>query len=246
MAMADAEPARLDIGRVIQDLIALMQKNFPTFLVLAAILSGIPALLMGLVDLGLGPEPGLVGGVQMFLLGLVRLVSALVLQGALIYGTVADMNGRPVSVRDCISVGLRNFLPLFGIAILIGLAVTFGLILLVIPGVIIAVVWSVAVPAFVAERLDVFASFGRSAELTRGSRWRIFGLFLIYALVIILVSAVLGILGMFGPAVRAVIVQPAAAVISGMIGATLTAVLYVELRRLREGVGPETLTAIFD
>jgi PPOX class probable F420-dependent enzyme len=50
------------------------------------------------------------------------------------------------------------------------LAVVFGLLLLVVPGLLLIARWSVYIPAIVAER-DSILGLGRSAELTRGHRW---------------------------------------------------------------------------
>ncbi len=53
-----------------------------------------------------------------------------------------------------------------------------------------AVAWSVTVPVYVVEQTEVFSAFTRSADLTRGHRWRIFGLFVIYLVAIIIVEMV--------------------------------------------------------
>jgi hypothetical protein len=97
-------------------------------------------------------------------------------------------------------------------------------------------------------------SFGRSADLTRGNRLRIFGLACIFFVASILVGIVVSIVGgilRFATAglflyVQAAILSPIISSLVAALGATLSAVLYVELRRIREGVGPQGLAAIFD
>jgi hypothetical protein len=110
------------------------------------------------------------------------------------------------------------------------------------------------VPSFVIEQRGVFASFERSAELTRGSRGAIFGLFVLYFVAVLVVELVLGVfsnvtnvvtIGSFSPLTR-LVVLPLIQVVNALIGGTGVAVLYVELRRIKDGVGPRGLAAIFD
>ncbi|HSV04371.1 MAG TPA: hypothetical protein VLI41_14340 [Phenylobacterium sp.] len=242
-----AQPAELDIGRVIRDIVGVLQRNLAVFALLAAILVGVPAVLTGAAHTAFLSAGDWSRWPSMALAGLVRLVASLILQAALIYGTVTDLNGRRASVGQCLSVGLNDFLPLFAIGLLAGLAIAVGLVLLVVPGLILAVMWCVAVPAFVAERMPVMESFGRSARLTEGNRWRIFALFVVFLLASLVLGAVLGAVTAFTPfAFREIVVQPIVAVITGLVGATGAAVLYVELRRAKEGVDPARIATGFE
>ena len=152
------------------------------------------------------------------------------------------------------------FLNYLGASILFGLAVAAGFVLLVVPGVMLACAWCVAAPSLVADRTGIFAAFGRSADLTRGSRWQIFGLIVIVVVVEWIISMIfnaitgVGSVGMGGDplAVAEAALSPLALglgvirqTIGAVIGATAAAVIYVELRRAREGEGPEWLTDIF-
>jgi hypothetical protein len=244
---------KLDIGRVIQQLFAVLGRNFVTFLVLSIILVGLPAVVTGYLQLTY-LTAGQTFSWQTVLGALVTGLGALILQGTVIYATVTDLNGRRASIADCLSIGLRSFLPLLGIGILWYLAILCGLVLLIVPGLMILVAWAVCIPAYVAERPTLTGSFGRSAQLTRGNRWRIFALMILYFVALIIVEAVLGVFGAAGrvaegggmPFLQAIIVTPIVSVANAMIGATGTAVLYVELRRIRDGVGAESLASIFD
>lgn len=55
-----------------------------------------------------------------------------------------------------------------------------------------ACAWCVAVPSLVADRTGVFGAFSRSAELTRGNRWRIFALFVVVWIIAMVIGAVIG------------------------------------------------------
>jgi hypothetical protein len=118
----------------------------------------------------------------------------------------------------------------------------------------------VCAPALVAERTGVFGAFGRSSSLTRGNRWRIFGLVIIAWIFLAVLGMILGAIGGINvlaaardpEALRAAALSPLTIAInvisntiSGMITSTGIAVLYVELRKAREGMGPQWLAEIF-
>jgi len=258
-----AEPQALDITRVIQETFSVLGRHFVTFMILALILVGIPRVLVGLVQVTTirtaltGGNLLSFGGPAMywsFFGGLVLLVTTAILQAAIISGAAGDMNGRPVSVGESLRIGLRAFLPLVGLSLLLGIALVIGMILLIVPAILMWLVWCVAVPVYVIEQPGVFASFERSADLTRGNRLRIFALGCIFIVAGIIISIVLGIVSaILGFVTAGLYVYLQAAIISPVIGAVLSAiaatasaVLYVELRRVKEGAGPQALAGVFD
>ena len=64
------------------------------------------------------------------------------------------------------------FWPLLAVSVLFGIGVGIGFVLLIIPGLVLLVIWSVVAPVTVLERPGVFAAFGRSRELVRGNGWK--------------------------------------------------------------------------
>jgi hypothetical protein len=66
------------------------------------------------------------------------------------------------------------FLPYLGMSILSALAVTLGMIALILPGLFLMVRWSIAQPVIVARGGGVMASLGESWERTRGNEFPIF------------------------------------------------------------------------
>jgi len=271
MTTADASSAPFDIGRVIQQTIAVLGRNIASFGILGLILVGLPTALVGIVQFSWLHQamPGLMHGafdispdviVGSSFGGLVLLITTFILQGALIHACVLDPDGQPQSTTESLATGLRNFLPLFVVTLLFALAVGFGLVLLVVPGVMIACAWCVAAPALVAERTGIFGAFSRSAELTRGNRWQIFALILIVAVLNWAVDKIfetalgLGAFPFMGDPVGAVraILNPFTALviavgktIGAVVGATAITVMYVELRRAREGDPTAWLSDIF-
>jgi hypothetical protein len=269
MTVDAIEPDRFDIARVIQQTFAVLGRNIVTFSILGVVLVAVPRAIVGYFSLGMmrGQIDAMSSGnfsltpgyFQATLMGgLAALITSAILQGALIYATVQDLNGRPASVGDSLATGFRNFLPLIVVSILFGLAVFGGCLLLLVPGLMILCAWCVALPALIADRTGIFGAFSRSAELTRGNRWQIFGLFVILvvasAILGMIVNAITGV-GSFGgnPAAAieratspiSLVLNVVVATITAVVGSAAIAVIYVELRRAHEGEPTGWLAEVF-
>ncbi len=259
MSLMGDSAANLDIGRVIQQTFGVLGRNIVTFLVLSVILVGIPGVLVGFLQLNvlrtgqLFAWPTVIGG-------LVAGLAAVILQATIIYGTVTDLNKAPASLADCLRVGLRIFVPVLAIGFLLTLAIGAGFVLLLVPGFMMLCAWCLCVPAYVVEQTGIFGAFSRSATLTKGNRWRIFLLMILYFIALFIIEALMGFFsapmriaaggavaaaGALGP-MRVLVFTPLLNTANSLVGAVGVAAIYVELRRVREGVGPEGLAAIFD
>jgi MFS family permease len=257
MTAVATDHGKIDIGRVVKEIFGLLKRNFVPFFVLALLLYGLPSLVLALLT----PAPGTTDPAQIFqpfflFTALISLAAQAILTGALVYGTVEDLNGRRASVAASLSTGLHAFLPIIGLSFLLAIAITFGFMLLIVPGVMLLCAWLVTVPAYVSERPGFLAAFGRSAQLTRGNRWRIFGLLLLLLLFSLVITMIAGAIGV-GALVAGGDPQAAATdpifiafnvvigTISSLVGAVAVAVLYVELRRARDGLGVQDLADVF-
>lgn len=283
MATAPGAGSTFDIGRVIERTFKTITENFVVFILLAAILGGLPAAVFstGMAEVflhsglsSMGATPGQPMSQDMFhtltsalptlgalglIAWLVSLVANYALQAAIVYGAIASLNGRRASFAECISTGLRHWFWLLLLAIVTGVAVFFGFILLIFPALMMLTAWIVAIPAQVVERTGVFGALSRSADLTRGRRWPIFGLLVIYAIAAYIFQLVLqsvsnvAVIGSmhslspsFAPLMSALIISPINRTITSLVGAAGVASIYYELRSGREGVGPEALASVFD
>ena len=261
------ERGAIDIAQVIRQLFTVLGRNLGTFLILSLVLVGLPSGVMSFLQLSSFSTGGEMFGAQYFYSLITLVLTSLILQGTLIYVAVQDANDRRASVTEALAVGLRAFLPLIAVSILMGIGLFFGFLFLIVPGVMLACAWCVTVPALVAERRGIIEAFGRSAELTRGNRWRIFALFLLYVVAYFILATVvgaiinaLGLAGAVGGAAGSqdseaalgamtpfmVVLNMFNSTLSALLGATGAAVLYVELRKAREGLGSESLAKIFD
>lgn len=180
-------------------------------------------------------------GVPLFLafIAFYILFSAMVTRGA-----IHELIGRDVSWQDELSAATRKFLPLIGLAILQGLAIFVGFLFLVIPGIILAVIWCVTQQTLLVENRPVMDTFQRSRDLTRGYRWHIVGLYVVYVIGAIILGVILGIVQAVMGALAGTIAASVIAGITQGINASVallgSAALYVELRQAKDGFGNET------
>jgi hypothetical protein len=109
----------------------------------------------------------------------VMIVLSTLSQAIVLYGAFQDMRGRPVSLTESLQVGLRRFFPIIGLAISMTLLGVLAAIAFIIPAFILFTMWFVATPACVVEQLGPSNSMRRSSQLTKGHKWKIFGLMLL-------------------------------------------------------------------
>jgi hypothetical protein len=97
----------------------------------------------------------------------------------------------------------------------------------------------------VQERLGVLGSMARSAVLTNGSKWALFGLFVILVIVLIVIQLALASLFAMSTGWLGIIVQTLVSSLATMIMSIAIAVSYVELRLVKEGTSVTDLAKIF-
>jgi len=128
----------------------------------------------------------------LFIAGLIAIAGAFWLQGALIEAVRDVRDGRAdLSVRDTLERVRPHFNRIVLAGILAGVAITFGLLLLLVPGLILLTIWIVVIPAIVLEERGVLEAFGRSRELVRGHGWNVFAVIVLTFLLLIGVSLLL-------------------------------------------------------
>ena len=157
-----------------------------------------------------------------------------------------DLRGKPASIGDCMSVGFGRMFPVLGVALLAGLAVLGGTLLLVVPGLIIACMLYVAVPVAVVEKPGVTASLSRSAALTKGARWSIFAIVLVIGVLNNVISRILGGAIEATDAVAVILISVVIALVFNLWGSVAQAVAYYDLRKAKEGVDIEDLVKVFE
>ncbi len=238
-----AEPRKIAVGGVVGKAFAVLGRNILPFGTMG-LLFWSPALIFGL----LAGAPSLVevigqAGALIFVVSL--LINGL-MNGALAYGTFMDLSGQRASFAACIGRGLALVLPVLGVVFLAALATAAGMMLLIIPGFIVAIMLFVAVPVAVVERPGVVASLRRSRELTKGNRWRIFWILIVAQIITQAIVQIGGLLvAGLAPAVT-LSVEVTLSSLFGAFAAVIVAVVYYELRSAKEGARVDQLAAVFD
>ena len=255
----------MSVGRVFQRAFSAIRLNPVVILGLALIVGALPNLIMTylFVQMGLvtSTEAVRIGAISptriiwvSLLSGLIIMVIAALVQGSLTRAVVTANEGRRASFGESLGTGLEVILPLIGLSILFSIGIMFGFVLLIVPGVILMLMWSVAVPSLVVERQGVFKALGRSADLTKGARWKILGLFLVLAVIYWLLSIVLGLVGvkMYGAANAAggltvgnLLGSAVLGLVFNVLWGTIQPSLYLELRQAKEGSSAEALAEVF-
>jgi uncharacterized membrane protein len=182
------------------------------------------------------------------ILGSLLGIAILMLAHAAIYFRIfQEISGRPFSIGQSINAALRRSPALIAVVLLTWLYAIFAALLLVVPAIIVFCVYAVASPACVVERIGPIKAMSRSAFLTKGNRWRVFGLMILLFLVTGLLSQFAILLARLagGPVFSLVVSAPVEGIVGGF-SAVAIAVLYAQLRIAREGVDIDHIAAVFD
>lgn len=189
---------------------------------------------------------------------LVSVALSVLVQGALTRAALSVADHRRVGIGQSLGAALRVLPALLVLAIVSAIGVGVGLVLLAVPGILLATIWSTSAPALVGERLGPFAALARSRWLTRGHRWTVFGLLTLLLVLSWIASGVFqsAVLLTFGLRGGNPLTGSAPTIgwgLASLVYETLTAAtwacahaaLYVELRDAREGPGEARLATIF-
>jgi len=222
----------------------VLGRNLATFGTLSAMFMLLP-FVSGLM---IGSGLDIVGGVSAIAIGALVLLWVLLyflLFATLAHGTICDLRGTPARIRESLSWGLGVLFPVIGITIITTFGAGLGALLLLFPGFFLMTIWWVAVPAAVVERTGVIDSLRRSAELTRGYRWKVFGVIVIIYIGQFILDALTNFLLAAAPIFSFVASFLITVAITAYF-AVVTAVCYHDLRVLKDGVGTDEIARVFD
>jgi len=167
-------------------------------------------------------------------LALVALLIDLV-AGTLFTGMVVELVADVQDGRRDSSPGqlLRAVTPVLGQLILVGIiaaiGIVIGFILIIIPGLILITIWSVAAPVVVLENPGAFAALSRSRELVRGNGWQVFGVILVLYIVVGVVSFIIEAAADSAGSGAGIVVRVIIGVLTAPLASLAAAVLYFEL-----------------
>jgi hypothetical protein len=170
-----------------------------------------------------------------------------IVAGLIAYGVFQQLNDKSVGVLECLGKGLRQLLPVLLTGIVVGALIAIGTAAFVIPGIIFACMWWVAVPVAVVERAGVFKAMRRSNELTKGEKGNVFVILLVLGLFGFLVGLALG-LGFVGGENTPAFMWGLMVVmlVFSVLQSVAAAVGYHDLRISKEGASVDELVSVFD
>jgi uncharacterized membrane protein len=116
------------------------------------------------------------------------------------------------------------------VGIVAGVGIVIGFVLLIVPGLILITIWSVAAPVVVLERPGVFAALARSRELVRGNGWQVFGVILVLDILVVIVGSGIELGADSAGSGVGIVARVIVGVLSAPLSALAAAVLYFELR----------------
>lgn len=269
----DYEDRNMSMGRVFERAFATIVHNPLVTLGLAFLFGALPSLLssytMGafraeMVRAELAKSGAALASMRYEILAVslvswaIAIIIAALTQAVLTRATVAESEGAKANFKESVTAAFRVLLPLAALMLLLAIAVIIGMVLLIVPGVMLYVMWSVASPSLVEERRGVFGSFGRSRELTKGARWRIFGILLVILVGYWILSGAVGLLTIRAVGLNATAIAQTGQLPFGYIAfslvvstiinvfwGTVQASLYVELRQWKEGGTASHLEQVF-
>ena len=247
-----AEPAAapqlrpLALGEILDVSIKLVLRSFKTLAAIVLVVGGAFAILTILITVsatGSGAsDAAAIGALVAFL---VLFFVLFLLVPVACFRAIADTYlGRETSWKTSLQFALRRLGSTIWLGILMWIALAIAFTLLVVPGIWLAVAWSVAFPVMLLERIGGTKAMARSFRLVRGQWWKCFGTLLVAWLI----TLFLGLVGSFiGAALGAAagsdsvlavtiqqIVNVATQVVTLPFFAAVIVVLYVDLRVRKE------------
>ena len=224
---------RLDTGRVFDAIFKTYRAQFGV-LIHAALIVFVPVAIVS----GLLRDDG---GIFLILVAnVVSLIGTSLYQGVVVEAVRDIQDGRrDSSLGDLFKSVTPVLVSLVLAAIVAGIAIGIGFILLIIPGLILVTWFAVFAPVIVLERAGPIDSLGRSYNLVRGSSWQVFAVIVVLFIVLFVVQLVL--IGVVAAITDSVVGIVIASLIASLLIAPLSAiaatVMYLELARIKGG-GP--------
>jgi hypothetical protein len=137
-----------------------------------------------------------------FGLSLLGSLFAAVLTGMVVVVVTEDVVGRTASLELVWSKVRSRFWRLILLSLLVSLLSALGLVLCLAPGIWLWGIWAVAVPALIIENRGITGALRRSANLVRGTFWRVWGIRALgFAITLVLGSAVSAVVAALASAV---------------------------------------------
>ena len=184
----------LSLGELLDRAFFLYRKYF---LVFAGIIAFPHLALLAVQLIGVVLRPGRTLGGQgisvlwTLVIAVVALGVAAISQGGTVIAVSHVHLGHSVSISEAFAGMKGRAFSLALIMIGLGVGIGIGFVLLIVPGIILALMWALTIPVAVLEDKGLRDSVERSAELTKGHRGRVFLIYLLFVILFYIVSIAL-------------------------------------------------------
>ena len=234
------------IGSVLTRTATVLSQHFLIFFVIGVI-ANVPSVLIGQGSESVAANPTGQGAVFLIVGGVLAFVLSMLSQAVMVHAAFQALRMRPVSFGESLKVGLARFFPVVLLALLMGLLFMLGFMLLIVPGLILITMWFVSTPACVVERTGPWTSLKRSAALTKGHRWKIFGLMVLLIIVSLVVAGLLQlVLPQFGSTILVMLGTLLWGALWTAYYSIAVVMSYHDLRVAKEGIDIEQIASVFD
>ena len=209
----------LSLGEVLSKTFELYRRDFTKYFVLFAVVGVIIGVFTTLArqaivipTLPANPTPQQVSNWFPSFFGALVLFVAVIFIVSVVFSPIAQATAIKLAseqiekghaeIGTSVRLAVSRLPWIWALSIVVGVIVILGLIALIVPGMILAIMFSLAFPVLLIENKGVLESMGRSRELV-GHRWlKMFATFLVLGIVIVvasaIVSAISGPLGVAG------------------------------------------------
>ncbi len=258
---------RFDIGVVFGRFFKLIGENFGLFAVIGLIGTVVPAIAGSIFQQSIMGAPtvwtesfqhlGSSAIAAIIAVALAAVIVNLMTLSAITEVAILRAVNKKVEVGALLGSALRNVIPILVVSILVSVFIMLGFIVLIIPGIFLALCLCVAIPAYVGQpSLGIWGALMKSFELTRGNRWWLLLIGIVIFFASMIIGGTLGVM-LVGFAMASgdvhqmtsLPVQIANAFLSGtinLLGYIFAAATYVTLRESKEKLAPDQAAAVFD
>lgn len=161
----------MSVGEILDGAVTLYRMSFTILVSIAIVCLGIPTALRVFVALA-GQPFGLLEFLSLLLWSFGSLISS----AATLWVISETYLGRQAAVGEALRFAFGKIVPLFLAGLAVGIIIMFGLILLIVPGIMAACGYAVVSQAIVLEGVGPDMALKRSWQLTSGFKWKVFGL----------------------------------------------------------------------
>ncbi len=216
----------LGLGEVISKTFEVYRREFAKYFVLFAIVGVIVQVVITLAqqtfvlpNLPVNATPQQFSAYFSALFGALLLLFVVIFVVNIVFSTIAEgsavklaseqITKGQASLGAAVKFAVSRLLSIWALSILVGIIVFLGFIALFVPGIILAVMYSLALPVLLIENKGVTESMGRSRQLV-SHRWaKTFGTFLVLGIIVLIASlifsAITAPLGIIGPVVNGIL-----------------------------------------